>query len=451
MRVRYLFLLLAPFWLLFFFLTPPFQTPDEDGHYAYVQSLSHGRYPVLPSTYAEIGRKQSPELQFLTGKFALSEIAFRENVLAHQQDGGNSEGLSDRTEASVQAYHPPLYYVTASVIYNVAQIAGFSPLEKYYATKITSGVFYCIFLLFALRIYRLFFSRQLSQGLLIVTAVQPMILMLATSINPEIAAIALFTAALFYVLRAYKNEALDIKTVAIIAVLSGLAALSKLSAIVFVPFFLTSLWFAFKIPLKKKFIFSGEYLLIGMAMLAPWLFFNFRHYGMLLPTNFGLIFSGVTAQSFALREVIQAVYADLSYGLQQIPGVFGWLDAPVFTAARIGYMVLLVGSIVGGIISMWKAPREQKWVSLLAVNALCWILLFLIYLSYDFHNKYVGFAMIQGRYALLATVPTFILIGFLFKRFPILTETLRTKILVMASISWYLFVVFYTLIPRYYV
>lgn len=451
MRIRHILLLLIPFWLLFFFINPPLENPDEDGHYAYVQSMSHGVYPLLPASRAEIWPKQSPELQHMVLQFALSDTAFRQNVLAHEALGKQQEPLSDLPQASIQANHPPLYFFVAAIPVKIARMFHAAPLEKFYLARAVSGLFYFVFLYFALRTYRLFFSKGMSLSLLLATALQPMILMLATSVNPEMAVVTFSTIAFYYMIRMFQAQDITKKSVAIIAVISAMAVLSKLTGVVTIPIFLSGLWFFTGISTKEKLHLTLEYLLIGLILLVPWLAFNHSHYQTFLPNNFTSIYNAPLVVKNSIIASIAFTVADFRAAFTMLPGEMGWLDAQVFTELRTLYIWLLELVGIFGLIVWLQTKKTERLAQSFAIWCLFWMGMVLTYMSLSFHHDYSFMPVLQGRYGLPVWVPLMILVGYGISLIPHFTDTQKSKIIAVATIWYYIVALFITLVPRYYV
>ena len=454
-----LFILAA--WLLFFLAVPPFENPDEDGNYAYVQSLATGNYPVL--THGETPDKAISEIGAeLRSAYDFNQTRFKQDRIFDAQPGAVDETKSDYVETSIQAYHPPVYFATAAMFYWCARTAGLSSLAVFYVTKFTSLFFYLVFVANLWLFLRTMLARREAGYLTLAVAIQPSLLMMATSINPEIGAVAFFTVIFFLLTLALRNGSINSGLAGFLGVLSALAVLTKFTNIILLPLALAGIAFCLQCSWKRKIHLGAVYLVTAAVLVSPWLAFNQNHYGTLLPHNLmifsilnapmsGAVLSAQTGPFF----VLFATFLDFKDSLLGIPGVFGWVDAPIFVELRLLYAFILVLFVSLGawqLVSHGKRRLSQKPEHFLAAVAVMLLVAFLISYSAMMKIKYQWLPGLQGHYYLVGLLPATILFyAGIKKAFRIKHDEILARNLFYISFMVLLVGILYSILPRFYV
>jgi 4-amino-4-deoxy-L-arabinose transferase-like glycosyltransferase len=221
-------------------ITPPFQVPDEQSHYAYTEYLAeHGRPPVPEQTdvFSEAQQAALTDLKFESMRFA------RENgtIWSAQEQarltrdlklgGSRSDGNGG---ASTVGGEPPLYYALQTIPYRLA--GGGTVLERLALMRLLSALLGGVTVLFVF-----LFLREALPGTpwswtvgALGVAFQPLFAFISGGVNSD----ALFyaaSAALFFLLaRAFRR-----RLTPALAVASGCALavglLTKFNAIGLVP------------------------------------------------------------------------------------------------------------------------------------------------------------------------------------------------------------------------
>jgi hypothetical protein len=197
-------------WIL---VLPPFQGPDEEAHFAYVQYLAEtGK---KPDRYAGSGRSYSTEegeamkwanLLVLRGVLAArpdwtpaAERRWRE-VEASLPAGRSSDG--DGPNAAGQ--NPPLYYALETIPYHLAP--GGSFLNRFYVARFTSAFFYVAAVAFmwliAAELFRPLWLRTLATAIF---ALHPKLAMLGALINPDTLLVLIWTVFIYLGLRIIRH------------------------------------------------------------------------------------------------------------------------------------------------------------------------------------------------------------------------------------------------------
>jgi len=190
-------------------LLPPFQGPDEDAHFAYVQQLAETGN--LPDASGGNGRNVSSEqeramawvkLRSLRGipgdRPAWSEADERRwrRIEASLSGDASADGLGPNAVGQ----NPPLYYALEAIPYKLAP--GGSFLNRFYVTRLASALFYLAIVavtwLIAAELFRPLWARTLTTA---VVALHPKLAMLGGTINPDILLVLAWTAFIYAGLR----------------------------------------------------------------------------------------------------------------------------------------------------------------------------------------------------------------------------------------------------------
>jgi hypothetical protein len=188
-------------------VTPPFQAPDEQDHFAYVQQLAEtGKAPI-----------QSPALPPWSSAVTLGLQSIRSLAANEQADGrppwlaldvrawaaANRLGPSRRDGGGLTtaATHGPVYYAAETIAYDVAGSSLWSQLT---ATRIMSGLISALAVVFVLFAAREVAPRRrmFAVAAALLVGLNPMFTFIGASVNNDVgvnAAAALF---LFLILRA---------------------------------------------------------------------------------------------------------------------------------------------------------------------------------------------------------------------------------------------------------
>ena len=205
-------------------ITPPFQVPDEQDHFAYVQRLAEtGRPP------AERKQVYSAEEQLALGRLKFGDITTRRGVgiwsgvEQRQLDRELGSGLSrvGPNAAGHAARHPPLYYALEAVPYRIAR--GGSLLDRLALMRLVSALLAGITALFAF-----LFLRELLPSTPwawtvggLAFALQPLFGFISGGVNPDSLLFAGSTALFYCLARAFRRgltPGLSVATGAAIAV-----------------------------------------------------------------------------------------------------------------------------------------------------------------------------------------------------------------------------------------
>jgi 4-amino-4-deoxy-L-arabinose transferase-like glycosyltransferase len=218
-------------------LTPAWQSPDEDVHFAYVQTLAElhrlpgGKGGPVSSAqiHAEQALNNDPVVFFATARPERSRAAYdqylRRAPTYDQRDGGGPNTAS---------YYPPAYYLLAAVGYD---LAGSSDVVTHlYAARMFSVV--CL-LLTVVGVWLLageLFDRRRDLQLVAagVVGLWPMIDFMSASVNPDSLLYATWSFALWLGVRVLRRG-IDVGSGAALGLVVALAMVTKATSVALLP------------------------------------------------------------------------------------------------------------------------------------------------------------------------------------------------------------------------
>ena len=184
---------------------PPFQGPDEDAHFAYVQKLAEtGSGPAANSGNGRaVSSEQNAAMNEAQLRSLRGVLGARPAWSDAEQDRWREEEakLSDAESAdglgpNAVAQNPPLYYALEAIPYHLAP--GGSFFNRVYVMRLASAVFYLAIVgfmwLIASELFRPLWARTLATA---VVALQPKLAMLGGIVNPDILLALTWTAFIY--------------------------------------------------------------------------------------------------------------------------------------------------------------------------------------------------------------------------------------------------------------
>lgn len=442
-----LLLAILPFWLIFYVLIPPFQIPDEPEHYSYIQSLANFHYPVLPKNKET--KHISDQTRDLLKIYQTPKIAFHQRIVINKPLNKTTVSKNDTTFSSKQAYHPPFYYLTGAVFYKLGKMF-LSPIDLYFFTRLTSLIFYLIFVFSCYKLLKFFFNKKTSFYLSFIPALNPTILMVSIGVNPEIAVIAMSTVSLYFLIGLLKNKSPKLKDWSLLILSSSLAFYSKFNGIVIIPTIFFSLIFLLNRHLKERLKTSLNYILVQFLLIIPFFINNYRLYNKLLVDNFSIIIKSSIPKIITKTMMISYIFSDFKRMLYHIPGVLGWLDTPVFFEFQILFFLLFIFFLGMGINHYFSTKKSSKKILSPLLIHIIFTFLFLLLMAINFKINYWSSGL-QGRYALIAMAPFIVFVFNGLTKFIRLSEEKIAYSLFVLNFLYYFIIIFFVLIPRYYV
>lgn len=221
-------------------VTPPFQVPDEQSHYAYAEYLAqHGRPPVPQSGDAYSGSQTIAlqDLKFETIRFvprngfmwSAQEQRRLQRDMRQERDRSGGNGA-----ASTVGGEPPLYYALQSIPYRLA--AGGTVLDRLALMRLLSALLGAATVLFAF-----LFLREVLPGHpwswtvgALGVAFQPLFGFISGGVNSDALLYAASAAVFFLLARAFRRGLTPALAVALGAAMA-VGLLTKFNAVGLVP------------------------------------------------------------------------------------------------------------------------------------------------------------------------------------------------------------------------
>ncbi len=192
-KEEHIFLALALlFGIVWVFLIPPFQSPDEQSHFRRSWSFSEGRVfmeqerdnkghlvtgAYLPGDAAELPERLDMRLVAHRWLVKFKFSSFRDYVLSHDFRTGSGERVFKEIGG---APYCPIAYIPQTAGILAGRAIGFSPLGCFYTARIFALLFYAFMVFAALRIM------PFGKNILMTVALLPMSLSIAASLNSDI-------------------------------------------------------------------------------------------------------------------------------------------------------------------------------------------------------------------------------------------------------------------------
>jgi hypothetical protein len=359
--------------LIFIFLIPPFQTPDEPNHYDYAVYLSKiNIFDYLGGKFniSEIDRDKivTEEVNHLLSQTQFQDIPFfydekaKIGLFDFIRDNKNykspdSSGSLSKEQFLGRAYnYPPLYYFYESALLRVADIFQINVVVKFLLARLFSFLLFMAALVFVYKSLKIInFSMYTSVIILTLIALQPQLSMLSISVQPDILALLLITAGLYFALKFVNDFVL--RDFYLFHLSAGLLLLVKIQFFIsFYPVLMVLIFyilFSFK-KIDKRFLFHSLLSFLIVFVLGGWWYIRSSIlYGNLL----GYIGFESTQTSF---------FSNLFYWIsfrgrlifKSFWGVWGWLD---YAYPLVLFFFFLVLSILP--FPLWIAhtiPRLKK-------------------------------------------------------------------------------------------
>lgn len=410
-------------------LIPPWMSPDEPQHFAYIAHIvENGKIPHAdtPDRRYPIHSREYEESCALTLCSSISGLgrgpgALRYYPVEHDYQRARSFAApaeQRKTESgSAATTYPPLYYLLASIPYRLfysAPILTRALMVRAFGSIL--GALACVFgYLFA---YELRGSKEWGRSIGLSLSLMPMYAFIGASINNDTAMFAATAALCWLLARAWRRE-LSWLDCAGIGLVAGLALLSKhtsapLVVIAGLAVLLRSctrpakLW---PIP-RSLFIENGAFVAGLMVTEGMWILYRRLHAvpGVAVAQS-GILKRVLGRDAYSWAEYFRELYgrgttyADWLF-TRTFWGYFGWLE--ICFSDRL-YRIIYVLTIVAGIGLLWRGlrnPDERRLLlALLAAVLFNVVLLFLAadyLLAFAWKGKSFG---MQGRYFFTTLAP----------------------------------------------
>lgn len=219
---------------------PPFQAPDENGHFAYVQFLAErGDFPESegpPALSTELNRGVSAANSLQVQQQLGTKPEWSESAHDRYLQRAGSEAASDRRDGgpTPAAVNPPLYYLWVLPAYSVA--SGGDLFARVTTMRLWTVPFLGITVLATWLLAGVVFGprRELQFAAAAVPALFPMVGFISTSVSPEGLLYALWSIAFFLGARLLVGQGGPSDIIGLVGV-SGLAIATKTVSLALAP------------------------------------------------------------------------------------------------------------------------------------------------------------------------------------------------------------------------
>jgi 4-amino-4-deoxy-L-arabinose transferase-like glycosyltransferase len=366
--------------VLYAYLTPHWQVPDEPAHYNYVKYLAENRrLPVL-----KMGDYPHEYLEELKEKRFPPDMSI--------------------APLRYEFHQPPLYYIISAPFYKL--FAG-----KLLPLRLLSTLFCTLLLYISYRIVKDVFHGEeaLALGTVAFVAFVPMHIAMTAAVNNDALA-ELILAGVFWMLVRYIKKERGYGWLIGLGVLTGLGMLTKTTTYISIPLVLIAL--AMKRFRRGGYSFllsSSLFLLTSFSFALPWFIRNALIYGdfdfLGLKRHDAIVVGQPrTADWIALYGTMEVIKRFAITTFQSFWAQFGWMGILVDVRIYFGLALLCTFSAIGFTIYIVRALRERELLFLqrdaILLMALSSLFSLLSYLWYN-----TKFVQHQGRYLFTALVP----------------------------------------------
>jgi hypothetical protein len=435
--MKKIFLLIFFSQIIFFTIVPPFQIPDESGHYENVYWLSRGKYPYELLEKGKNYPRYVDELEKIyQSKFSFEKI--KKNPLFSKTKTNFEKKINTNFRPiNFQSYHPFLYYLLLTPAQFLANLLNLDLISRFYITRLFSAIFFW-FLIFS--VYQILKILKISQKdktlFLLFYGLNPIILYYSIGINPDIG-VAIFSTFLLYLTFKYQNQ-LNFKNIILLGFISGICYLNKTSGLFSLAFILF-LVFNKEKKLINKFKKYLLFLSIFLITISPWIYLHLSRYQTMSTPSFYIAHERPIKPNGFFISLFLAIL-EFRHTIMHFSGFFGalnhiWPNKIYFIA----YTIIISLSFVIGFIKNYK---KYFILSIYLISN------FIFFYLLAFHHKIKGFLWdIQARHFLLAFFPFYFFVFLGLKNF------FRNKInllIVFYAFLNFLTTIFILLIPNFY-
>lgn len=419
MKNKWLIILLVAFLikgLVWMFITPIFQVPDENLHFGLIQYLGeNNRFPA-PKTSRHVSLELAKTAQAVNFNWMKSHPVWQGLPLDWQQQIKSIDFQARKTFSDYQSMGgqklPKAYSIIGAVVYKIFSRADF--FWRFYSLRFLSVIFGLITVYLTYLITLSFFKRPaLALSAAAAVAFHPMASVIFSSITYDSLAILASTVFLYLAVKFIKTTKKKFQWLALIVALAGLMVKSQLIGLSLAWLFLLT---------KKQLKFLPLFLII----------FIFLGWQMHDIQEFLLIFlAWFQGNNWHLVVDYADVYAKplLAEVFPWYWGVFGWLEKVmpmlVYRVIKIIFGLSLIGIIIS---------RQFRRIRFLLIFTFVMALVIMVNDFFIFSQRGANFG-VQGRYFLPAISAHMILLIFgLLVLIPKNYHNLLAKTLIVSSL-----------------
>lgn len=396
MKNKWLIILLVAFLikgLVWMFITPIFQVPDENLHFGLIQYLGeNNRFPA-PKTSRHVSLELAKTAQAVNFNWMKSHPVWQGLPLDWQQQIKSIDFQARKTFSDYQSMGgqklPKAYSIIGAVVYKIFSRADF--FWRFYSLRFLSVIFGLITVYLTYLITLSFFKRPaLALSAAAAVAFHPMASVIFSSITYDSLAILASTVFLYFAAKFIRTKNYRFQWLALIIALLGITIKSQLIGLSIAWLFLLT---------KKQLKFLPLFLII----------FIFLGWQMHDIQEFLLIFlAWFQANNWHLVADYADVYAKplLAEVFPWYWGVFGWLEKVMPLVVYRVIKIICGLSLIGIIIS-----RQFRRIRFLLIFTFIMALVIMVNDFFIFSQRGANFG-VQGRYFLPAVTAHMILLVF---------------------------------------
>lgn len=379
----------------FIFVTPPFQSPDEQLHYERIQYIVHGGH-ILP-----VDHQHHPEIALPKSISNVADTTHRQHTI----DGDVSKKYDiNRTKEALrqpfitgETYRPamipysPVPYLPALPGVFVVNKLGKSPLIGLYVTRLSLALAAIVMITLAIKII------PTKKYLLAALCLLPMVLFQQSTASADGLSVAILVLLIAYVFRLYEVRKIITKRQwSILLVLVGLLSLSKTLLYLFIPLIMI-LW---KKPGAKQWIIAS----CGLAACLVLVWTGLTR-GLVVDSNMNEQVNSkkqlinILHHPYRLVEVTANTYGT-PYGDNTVRGTIGTLgvvDVQLPIWMQYGYVFCVA---ILWLVDQKGRKKFPRW-SMFVVGGLTLMYIALVHIAMYLVYSPVNFAIfygVQGRY-----------------------------------------------------
>jgi 4-amino-4-deoxy-L-arabinose transferase-like glycosyltransferase len=392
-------LLFVIFSLLYTFIVPPNEAPDEGAHLEYINFIAAKKElsnQFIPDKMAGYEGHHSPLYYVLLGSFV---------AICSENNRVDINPLANKEHWATKDTKRKSSYVFSGSIFNI--FPGLKGAYLFYILRIISILITVINLIYLFKIGTIFFKekRWLIFYLLFI-ATLPQFQFISGMINNDNLANLFSTLCIYYSLNILTNQSAPKSSYFKLGIFLGLGTLTKITVLFIMPFllieFIYLLWHKSNVGNRKHILYGYAITIIAAVLISGWfLVRNYLIYG---------DFSGHNVMETTLPEYVTKRSLFSSYFIYyffpnvfgSFIGKFGWMNILLPTIIYLGYIVLLIVSF-GGLILHIKDKKSENSTVYFLVLLISLCLGALIYSNLTFSRD-------QGRFLF----PVISCIGLLF-------------------------------------
>jgi uncharacterized membrane protein len=387
------------FGIVWLFLLPPFQGPDEFVHFDRAYMLSEGKLKfVVEPASGRIGHYLPASIKELEDTLQSRKIAGRRDVKQNLDAMAKAAKIQTKPEATLFydniAYYPPLAYAPHVAAITIARILELPIIYVYYAARLGGLIFFLGIMYLLIKYVRILKLPLLTIALMPISIQQGLI------VSADCVTIMLILMLVCYVINMTFHDGdkvIDSKDMAVFYLLCALIAITK------GPYVVLALLY-FMIPRKR--CSSGiaywaggiGMILVGVLLMAAWKFLQTD----LSTTTVGTIVGVTSGKNTDLFHILHRVFIDTMFSVYLAKSAFwlGWTDVrlPVVFLASYTFLMLWPILMADTTIDQRVAELRKTGFIIIAFIFCAWTAYHISMYLAEFQRPEGKILGMQGRY-----------------------------------------------------